>query len=74
MLTDEVNANNIETYSKVSLWLDEMKRSCEKARKMFGIDIKLQYSCYWENYSQYDKILFPLKDKAKSSVNQDQDR
>ena len=66
MLTDEVNANNIETYSKVSLWLDEMKRSCEKARKMFGIDLSVKLRDY------DDKILFPLKDSTKA--NQDQDR
>ena len=68
MLTDEVNANNIETYSKVSLWLDEMKRSCEKVRNMFGIDISVKLRDY------DDKILFPLKDKTKYSGNQDQDR
>lgn len=66
MLTDEVNANNIETYSKVSLWLDEMKKSCEKARKMFGINLSVKLRDY------DDKILFPLKDGKKA--NQDQDR
>lgn len=66
MLTDEVNANNIETYSKVSLWLDEMKRSCKKTKKLFGIDIDVKLRDY------DDKILFPLKSAQKA--NQDQDR
>lgn len=70
MLTDEVNANNIETYSKVSLWLDEMKRGCKEAEKMFGIKLSVKLRDY------DDKILFPLKDKSKnaSGANQDQDR
>ena len=68
MLTDEVNANNIETYSKVSLWLDEMKRGCKRARDMFGIDIDVKLRDY------DDKILFPLKDKTREHVNQDQER
>ena len=70
MLTDEVNANNIETYSKVSLWLDEMKRSCEKTRKMFGINIDVKLRDYDE------KMIFPLRSASDSDYgkNQDQDR
>lgn len=69
MLTDEVNANNIETYSKVSLWLDEMKRGCKKAEKMFGIKLSVKLRDY------DDKILFPLKtDDGNKKANQDQDR
>ena len=43
LITDEVNANNFETYSKVSLWYDELKKGCEKARKMFGINIDIEW-------------------------------
>lgn len=44
MIVDEVNRNNIETYAKAILWLDELKRGCKKAREMFGInlDVKLR--------------------------------
>ena len=63
MLTDEVNANNIETYSKVSLWLDEMKKGCEQAKKMFGIDISVKLRDY------DDKILFPLKQNSNKEEN-----
>ena len=65
MLTDEVNANNIETYSKVSLWLDEMKRGCKKAEEMFGIKMSVKLREY------DDAILFPLKNEK--GINQDQD-
>ena len=46
MVTDEVNANNVETYSKALLWLDEMKEGCEKARAMFGIDLDVELRKY----------------------------
>ena len=45
LITDEVNSNNVETYSKVDLWLATMKDCCEKVNKMFdiGIDVELRY-------------------------------
>lgn len=46
LITDEVNANNIETFSKCSLWLQELKESCERAREMFGIDIAVDWRKY----------------------------
>lgn len=43
LISDEVQANNIETYSKCEFWLDSLKRGCEKARKMFDIDIGVKW-------------------------------
>lgn len=43
LLVDEVNANNQAIYSKVELWLDQLKRSCEKVRNMFGINISVDW-------------------------------
>ena len=43
LITDEVNANNIETLSKCSLWLEELQASCEKCRNMFDIDISVNW-------------------------------
>lgn len=40
---DEVNANNFETRANCSVWLDELKKGCEKARNMFGIDISVDW-------------------------------
>ena len=42
MVVDEVNSNNIETYAKAILWLTELQKGCEKARKMFGINISVK--------------------------------
>ena len=59
MLTDEVNANNIETFSKVSLWLEQLQKGCKIANEMFGIDISVD----WRTYDK--KIVFPIKPDAR---------
>ena len=43
LITDEVNANNIETYSMCALWLEHLQDGCRKAREMFGIDISVDW-------------------------------
>lgn len=43
LITDEVNSNNIETLSKCSLWLEELKKSCKAVNTMFGINISVDW-------------------------------
>ena len=43
LVTDEVNANNVETAIRCELWLDELKKSCEETRSMFDIDISVDW-------------------------------
>lgn len=46
MIVDEVNANNIETYSKAELWLEELRDGCQKASEMFPgltLDVTWRY-------------------------------
>jgi len=43
MITDEVNANNVDTQCRVNLWLETMNRDIEQVNKMFGTDIKVKY-------------------------------
>ena len=43
LITDEVNANKVETRSKCDLWLEELKESCEKVREMFGIKLDVDW-------------------------------
>ena len=43
LITDEVNANNIETMTKCELWLEELKKSAEKTNAMFGTTITVDY-------------------------------
>ena len=37
LIVDEVNANNIETYSLCTLWFDELKKGIKQAADMFGV-------------------------------------
>lgn len=48
LVTDEVNANNIETQSRCELWLDSLKKSAEKVNAMFGINVSVD----WRNKPQ----------------------
>lgn len=43
LITDEVNANNIETLSKCDLWLEELKTSCKKINSMFDLDLSVDW-------------------------------
>ncbi len=43
MITDEVNSNNIETHSLVSVWFDSIDKSFEKINKMFGLNLKVEW-------------------------------
>ena len=41
MITDEVNANNVETKSLSSIWLDEMKKGVKETNDMFGLNLSV---------------------------------
>lgn len=43
LITDEVNANNVETASKCELWLDTILEGCEKAVQMFDIELSADW-------------------------------
>ena len=43
MITDEVNANNVETITRVELWMEELKKSAERTNEMFGTDISVDW-------------------------------
>lgn len=43
LITDEVNANNIEVLSKCSLWLEELQASCKRVNDMFGLSISVDW-------------------------------
>lgn len=43
LITDEVNANNVETHILADMWMDSIQDGIEKARDMFGIKMK----CEW---------------------------
>lgn len=43
LITDEVNMNNVSTYSKAALWLENLQTGCEEANKMFGLDLSIDW-------------------------------
>lgn len=42
MLTDEINANNVETQTLSELWLEELTESFAKVNDMFGLALKVE--------------------------------
>lgn len=43
MITDEVNANNVDTQSRVNLWLETMQKDIDKVNAMFSLNIAVKY-------------------------------
>lgn len=40
---DEVNVNNVDTYSKCALWLESLKESADRVNAMFGTKISVDW-------------------------------
>ena len=43
LLVSEVESNDEATRTMASLWLEQMKESCEKVRNMFGIELEVDW-------------------------------
>ena len=43
LIQDEVNANNIETYSKCAMWLKNLQDACKRVNDMFGLSIAVRW-------------------------------
>lgn len=43
LITDEVNANNVETRNLPELWLESLQQGCREANAMFGINISVDW-------------------------------
>ena len=43
LITDEVNANNVDTAAKISLWLETMDRDIKRVNDMFGLNLGVKY-------------------------------
>lgn len=42
-LVDEVEGNKLSSVSKIGMWLDEIKKSCEETNDMFNLDIRVKW-------------------------------
>lgn len=43
LITDEVNANTVETRNLPELWLESLQKGCKEANDMFGINISVDW-------------------------------
>lgn len=43
LITDEVNANNVETATRCELWLESIKKGVDQANSMYGLDISVDW-------------------------------
>ena len=43
LITDEVNANNVETHILCDMWMDSIQDGIQKVKDLFGLDLK----CEW---------------------------
>ena len=43
LISDEVNANNVETATRCELWLETLRKEIDKANKMFGLEISVDW-------------------------------
>ena len=41
LITDEVNANNVDTQTLCAQWLEELQECCARVNKMFNLDISV---------------------------------
>ena len=43
LISDEVNANNVSTYSKAALWLENLQTSCDEVNRLFGLNVSIDW-------------------------------
>lgn len=63
LITDEANANNIETYSKMDMILEELKRSCQRVNQLFGINLSVDW-----RYRPLTQALPPVGDESSATI------
>lgn len=55
LISDEVNANNAETVSKCSIWLETMQKGFEQVRTMFNLS-EAEMSVKWRNFDATEGV------------------
>ena len=71
MSTDEINANNAETTTLADLWLETMRRGCDKARELFSININVDWRIDPNEQGSYNVGAGPVSvrsDRAESDA------
>ena len=55
LVTDEVNVNNVDTQSKVLLWLDTISKGLQQTNELFNLNLSVRYR--YDNSSQLRSAL-----------------
>lgn len=58
LITDEVNANNIDTMSKVALWLETIRKGLNKANELYGLNmsVNLRFETEYDGNTDDEEI------------------
>lgn len=67
VLEDEVNANNADTQTLLQLWLDTMKKGCEDANRLFGLNLSIK--ARFEEELKEDAYLEPGEEEEDNESN-----
>ena len=43
LVTDEINANNVETATRCELWLDSIRKGIDKANEMYNLSLSVDW-------------------------------
>lgn len=54
MISDEVNMNNVSTYSRAELWKDNIDKSLLNVNAMFGLNIRCDWKHAPDDFNQMD--------------------
>lgn len=54
MISAEAQSNNIESFSRAEMWLEELQRCCDRVNDMFGINVSVDWRHKPSDVSQVD--------------------
>ena len=43
MISSEAESNDVDTSTRMEMWLDGWKKSCADVKKMFGVDVSVNW-------------------------------
>ena len=43
MITSEAESNDVETRTRMEMWLEGWQKSCVDVKKMFGVDVSVNW-------------------------------
>ena len=59
MIADEVNQNNVETFTRSEMWLTRLQENCKEVNNMFGVNMSVDF--------RYNPMIIEGKNKTNES-------